>query len=443
MQFLWLYIDDLMGKGLSYLVIAELLMYASSTLVNLALPMAILLSSIMTFGAMAESSELVAMKASGMPLIRIMWPLTVLVIFMTVGAFLFANYVTPVAYLKWRTLLYDVTEKKPAMSIQPKMFFNGFDGYSIRVLDKNTETGELTDVLIYDHSDDFGGNRRVIRAKRGKMDKWNDGKSLVLSLEDGYSYEEIANSPLSKGSLPNVTTRFEKQQLVIDLSDLAFKRSDESIFKSGYKMLNVSQLSHVRDSITGIEGEGTKKIDNYIGKTFKVANDSLALNHENKAVDSAQTQKVTINRAIADRAINILNNAKLYVERQSEHSRYIKEQNRRYGVEVHRKFTFSLACLILFFLGAPLGAIIRKGGLGLPVVFAVIFFLIFHVLSITGEKMAVAGVAPIGLGMWMNIMSIAPISLWLTIKANQDSALFDAGIFKKLRQLFTFKKSKN
>ena len=438
MQFLWLYIDDLMGKGLSLWVVAELLVYASSTLVNLALPMAILLSSIMTFGALAESSELVALKATGMPLIRIMWPLTMVVICITLGAFLFANYLTPVAYLKWRTLLYDITEKKPALSIQPKVFFNGFEGYSIRVAEKNTETNELTDVLIYDHSDEYGGNRRVIRAKRGKMDKWNDGKSLVLSLEDGYSYEEVAKSPLNKGNLPHVTTKFEKQQLVIDLSNLAFKRSDEKVFQSGYKMLNVIQLVDVRDSISKSTSIEKERIVNYVEKTFKTVNDSLVLNEGNQIIDSADMAIKKLSIPIADRAINVLKNARLYVERNYQAIDNKHDQDKRYGIEIHRKFTFSLACFVLFFLGAPLGAIIRKGGLGLPVVFAIMFFLIFHILSITGEKMVIAGVVNhIWVGMWLNIAVISPIAFWLTYKANQDSALFEGALFKKLGIFFS------
>ncbi len=432
MQFLWLYIDDLMGKGLEWYIVAEFLLYACATLVNLALPMAVLLSSIMTFGNLAEQYELVAMKSSGMSLIRIMRSLLVLVILFTAGAFCFANWITPIAYLKSRSLMWDITEKKPTLELRPNVFFNGLEGYSIRIKDKDPDKNILKDVLIYDQTNDNSGNRRVIRAEWGKMAKSEDGRALVMSLHNGINYEELAQTPRVESSYPLMTNEFKQQDIRIDLTGMSFQRSDENLFKSGHKMLNITQLKYVGDSLKKDFKTRNNEFTDYLSKSLFLTRDTLK---RQTTINDSLFMAVTAvgNQAnYLNIAVNNIRNAKAYCQRQVDENKDRMEQYRRYEVESHRKFTLSLACLLLFFIGAPLGAIIRKGGLGMPVVFAVVFFLLFHVLSITGEKMAVAGIVPVTFGMWLNIIILTPVAVFLTIKAKNDSPLFERETYRKI-----------
>lgn len=442
MQFLWLYIDDLMGKGLEWYIIAEFLLYACASLVNLALPMAVLLSSIMTFGNLAEQYELVAMKSSGLSLTRIMRSLLAFVIVLTIGAFLFANWISPVAFLKSRTLMWDITEKKPALELRPNVFFTGINGYSIRIKDKDQDKNILKDVLIYDQTDESGGNRRVIRAKWGRMSKSPDGRSLVMSLHEGSNYEELAPTPRVESKVPMMQNDFKQQDIRIDLSGMNLMRSDENLFKSGHKMLNINQLSYVEDSLVKSDNQYQKEYLDFQKKTYLITRDTVK--RVVKATDSITVDEKVLEPMLLEMAANNLRGALSYTQRQIDDEKVRSEQLNRYIVEGHRKFTLSLACLLLFFIGAPLGAIIRKGGLGLPVVFAVVFFLLFHILSITGEKMAIAGIVPIWLGMWLNMFVMVPIAIFLTTKARNDSPLFERETYiKLLRKLSLLRKTSN
>ncbi len=402
--------------------------------------MAILLSSIMTFGSLAEQYELVSMKSSGISLLKIMRPLTVTAVLLTGVAFAFANWITPVAFLKSRTLLWDITEKKPALELRPNVFFNAIDGYSIRIKSKNTETSELKDVLIYDHDLEYGGNRRVIRAESGLMAKSDDGRSLVLRLQNGSSYEEVAKTPTVQSNFPHVSNKFDRQELRIDLSGMKLKRSDEAIFKQGQNMLNIAQLRYVEDSLDKDMLQKSKEYTNYLTSSYYPSRDSNYAQIK-KADLSIVPKNDTLTFARLDVAINLLNNAKTFTEREFTDEKDRTQQLNRYVVERHAKYSISLACLVLFFIGAPLGAIIRKGGLGLPVVFAVIFFLLFHVLTITGKKMAIAGVIPNWAGMWLNMAVLGPVAVFLTYKANNDSPLFDRETYIKLIRFFSKKQS--
>ena len=430
MQFIWKYIDDLMGKGLEFTVVAELLMYATANLVTLALPLAILLASIMTFGSMAEKYELVALKSAGLSLLRIMRPMLMLVTGLTIGAFLFANYVSPVANLKFKTLLWDVTEQKPSLELKDNIFYNGIEGYSIRIESKDSETGQLNDVLIYDHSEENRGNTNVIRAKRGFMDKSPNGQLLLLTLYNGISYEEISKNTRIMSNFPHVRTTFEKQIISFDLSGFNLTRSDENLFKQGFAMLNVSQLSEVSDSLNQAR---EIKIDNYVDyvqRTLVISADSVnGQKPTSETVFNDLYQSDIANTLIL--AQNQVRNAKAYASRTQQEDEIRNKNIYRYDIEKWRKFTLSFACLVLFFIGGPLGAIIKKGGLGLPVVFAIVFFLIFHVVSMSGEKTAAAGILSVPVGMLLSTMVLVPIATFLTVKANQDSALFDRSSYVK------------
>ncbi len=428
MQFVWKYLDDLMGKGLDGLVVAELIIYAMANLVTLALPLAILLASIMTFGSLAEKYELVALKSSGLSLLRIMRPMLVFVIILTVSAFLFANYVSPVANLKFKTLLWDITEQKPALELKDNIFYNGIEGYSIRVKSKDKETGQLNDVLIYDHTEESKGNTHVIRAERGFMEKSPNGQLLLLTLYDGARYEEMSKSTRVLSDYPHVQNNFKKEIISFDLSGFNLTRSDEDMFKKGYAMLNVNQLITVKDSLQELRAKKKEGYIDYLNRSLVLLSrkDSAALPDKNDVdttVYSNLYQSDVKNLLIM--AKNQVRNSKAYAQRIKFEDEIRQKNVHRYDIERFRKFTLSLACVILFFIGAPLGAIIKKGGLGLPVVFAVVFFLIFHVVSMSGEKMAAAGIIGVPRGMFLSAMVLIPIALFLTYKANQDSALFD------------------
>lgn len=436
MQFLWKYIDDLVGKGLGGIIIIKLMIYVAVTLVPLALPLSLLLSSIMTFGNLAEHFELTACKSAGISLQRIMRPLVLTAVGISMAAFYFSNYVLPVANLKMNALLYDVRQQKPALLIKEGIFYNGIDGYSIRIGKKDSDGQTLRDVMIYDHSGNRG-NTKLIMAEKGKMAMSDDERYLLLNLYTGSSYEERENTP-GKVSRPLMRTEFVEELVRFDLSSFKMTRTNEQLFKDNYQMLNLRQLKYASDSLS-------KRIDVKHDEFFNTL--SVALN-----VDSLRTKKphvvnfkedVFLKNFPYDRQKLIASTA-LYAARNVKNMtddviRDLETKTRslsKHRIEWQRKFTLSFACLILFFIGAPLGAIIRKGGLGMPVVVSIIFFVIYHVISISGEKFAREGVIPPWKGMWISSLILLPIGIFLTFKATRDSAIFDKDIYIKfLRRL--------
>ena len=424
MQFLWKYIDELVGKGLEWYLVAELLFYASANLVPMALPLAILLASIMTFGSFGEHYELVAMKSAGMSLVRIMYPLLIVTAITSGCAFLFTNYVWPKANLEFASLLYDIRHKKPAFDIQEGVYYDGIDGYVIRVEQKDEDGLGLRDVLIYDHTKKEG-NVHVIRAERGRMEMLEDQNYLVFTLMNGTSYEEI-----QEDKRPHMTSSFDREVLRFDLSGFAMERSDKDIFKDNYQMLNLGQLESAIDTYN-IRLD--QRMDEY-GKMLarKTVPPDLDSNEVilTAVNDSAKMAAFTglmkdEQSTIIETAISQLRSNKTFVEAKGDvidsHVRSIN----RHRIEWHRKFTLSIACILLFFIGAPLGAIIRKGGLGLPVVISVLFFLVYHITSITFEKLAKQGEVDPAFGMWVASMVLLPIGLFLTYKASTDSRILD------------------
>ncbi|MEO0404506.1 MAG: LptF/LptG family permease, partial [Bacteroidota bacterium] len=251
MQFLWVYLDELLGKGLETTVILELMVYASARLVNLALPLALLMSSIMTMGALAEHYELTAMKSAGVGLLRILRPLTVTVLIIAISAFFFSNNVWPIANLKFRTILYSITQQRPTLNLDEGVFYGGIDGFSIRTTKKDKDTGMLYDVLIYDHHDADMGNKTVIRAERGEMKQTDDKRYLLFTLYNGYSYDEQKEEKKKRSQriYPHIHNTFEEQVLVIDLSSLSFNKADENLFKRAYEMMTIAQLDEATDSL--------------------------------------------------------------------------------------------------------------------------------------------------------------------------------------------------
>ena len=461
MQFLWKYIDDLVGKGLEWNIIAELLAYASMGLVPLAFPLAMLLASIMTFGNLGENYELVAMKASGISLFRIMKPLMIVSVVITSLAFYFANNILPTTNLKLSALMWSVKQQKPEMVIKEGAFANDIDNYSIKVERKGRNNNMLYDVMIYDHSDN-SGNVNVTLADSGRMEITEDRKFMTLTLYSGHSYTE--ENPRERGRDKRYAFRrehFGKEIINIGLKDFDFTRTDDNLFRNSYRMMNMTQLKSQEDSLFKdyryrlwrlmTSMNYLSPIDRKVSLTaipidslkreFK-ANPDTIVNVDSMIVsmdDLAKQEMYT--RAIADAR----NNTQTLSQKKGElYGR--KKLINKYAMERHRKFTLSIACLIFFFIGAPLGAIIRKGGLGMPVVVSILMFITYYIVSITGEKFAREDAWSMVGGMWFSTVVFLPLGIFLTYKAAVDSGIMNIEsyqlFFKKFFRFFNFSKKK-
>jgi lipopolysaccharide export system permease protein len=453
MQFFWLYMDELIGKGIGMLPIFQLLIYMSATLVPLALPLSILLASIMTFGNMGENFELVAIKSSGISLLRFLRPLFIFMVFVSGLAFFFSNNLIPVANLKALTLLYDVRNAKPTLNIRADQFNNDIQGFSIRVGSKDKDGKIIRDILIYDHTDMIGNNK-VIIAKEGEMVSSSDKQSLIFKLRDGWRYEE----GYTRGMNDYTQTRmhFAKWDKVFDLSGFSFSRSNEGLFKNAYQMMNVSQLSENIDSLKRSRIKSFKTVTTYItpyvsiGGNPKESQQILSslkkFARPSRKYDSSFLELIPDSLRVVSlqTSANNVRNFKSLMDISALNKKLDAENYVKYAIEWHRKFTLSFACILLFLIGAPLGAIIRKGGLGMPLVIAVIFFMTFHILNITGEKLAKAGSSAPWLGMWMSSLILLPLAFWLVKAARNDSQIFTkewySRIWRRIKNTLPLKK---
>ena len=446
MQFLWTYLDDLVGKGLGFDVLGKLIFYTSITFVPMAMPLAILLSSLMCFGNLGEYYELVAMKASGISVWKIMRPLLVFSIVMSFTAFIFSNNVLPVATLKSKTLLRDVRKQKMSFDIPEGMFYKGIDGYNIRVNKKGADGNTLYGVTIYDHTE-HQGNIKVTTADSATIALTPSQKEIVFTLYDGYNYNEVVNDKQYRQKRPFEKMRFQKQYISFDISDFDLTESDESTLKGHYSMLNIAQLHAAIDSLT-IDNDERKK-------TYKISfinrlqhfSTRDVLNDKSKYSDNdtitvfrwplidnftEREQKSIINSACSSTK-NISDNIEVNIRDAKREDTNL----RKHEQVLHEKFSLSIACLLFFFIGAPLGAIIRKGGLGLPIVISVVFFVIYYIITITSQRIAIAGDIPVFLGVWLSSMILLPIGIFLTIKATTDSSILDGESWKKtLNKIF-------
>lgn len=440
MQFLWKYIDDLVGKGLEWYIVAKLMFYASASLVPMALPLAILLSSLMTFGNLGEHLELAACKSSGISLQRIMFPLIVATTLISVGAFYFANNVLPISNLKMGTLLYDIQHQKPALNIKPGFFYSGIPKYVIKVDEKSEDGKGLKGILIYDHSQRHG-NQKVIVADSGIMQTTPDERYMLLTLIDGSSYEEVEESDRRDKTFPFQRGNFKSNTIRFDMSEFQLKHSDEAIFKNNYQMLNVHQLKDQTDTLYMKLRNRRNELGSGLVKGVKYFN-IISQNSEVENSDTAR-KKLPVNTEILKNfsptdAANILKTStnmarsnKMYVYSSTQDHEGRIRMIRRYEIEWYRKYTVSVACFILFFIGAPLGAIIRKGGLGMPAVISVFLFVFYHSISMIGEKFVKQGGWDPFLGMWLSSMVLLPLGIFLTYKATRDSVIMDISTYTK------------
>ncbi len=451
LQFLWKYIDDLVGKGLEWYIIAKLMFYASSTFVPLALPLAVLLSSLMTFGNMGEHYELVAMKAAGISLRKAMKPLIILSMIISIAAFLFSNYVLPVANLKFGSLLYDVRQQKLAFNINEGIYYHGLEGFVIRVGKKAKDNKTIYDVKIYNHSKNQG-NLMVTTAESGTMQLSPNQKNLIFTLYNGYRYNEIINVSRYRINRPFESLKFNKQVLNFDLAQFQLNRTNEDLFKSHYSMLNIRQLNNSIDSLSDKHlMRKNRYLKNFVGKyPYLAINDTLktsTLDSANQYVIDTIIVPVIDNFNLEDRTdiIEIAQRgARSSKKNIIDFNTELKKRQQiitKHEVVWHQKFKLSIACFIFFFIGAPLGAIIRKGGLGLPVVVSVIFFVLYHVVSMMGEKAVKTGEWNVEFGLWLSTLIVLPLGLFLTYKATTDAQLMDTESWTKFFKKFKSKKS--
>ncbi|HBP44449.1 MAG TPA: YjgP/YjgQ family permease [Flavobacteriales bacterium] len=424
MQFLWVYADDLIGKGLAPWVITELMIYASARLVNLALPLAILVASIMAFGSLSERNELTALKSAGLSVFRIFRPLVVTILLISIGAFWFSNAAWPVANLKFRTLLFSVTQKKPTLNLVPGAFYNGIEGFAIRV-DSKEENGRLNDVLIHDHREGKTGVSRIIRADQGTMIQ--SGNRLTIVLKNGVSYEEdLEQAKRRKERLhPHITSSFERQEFDIDLASLDFSKADEGLFKRAHEMMTVEQLGTAMDSLGLLVKQRLREIELYGNRQSVLLRDTITTFGTTKATGPIWTILSTTERRMAfDGARNLTRNNRQSIANGLENANTRVRALNRHAIEWHRKFFLALSCVLLFFIGAPLGTIIRKGGLGMPTVLAIGIFLAFYILSMIGEQMVKSGTVTPRFGMWMSSLALLPFAIYFTRQAMRDARAF-------------------
>ncbi|MFO7574041.1 MAG: LptF/LptG family permease [Bacteroidales bacterium] len=445
LQFLWLYIDELAGKGLELGIMAELLFQFTLVFVPTALPLAILLAALMTFGNMGEHLELTALKSSGIPLQRIMRPLIVLMAILAVGSFFFSNNVLPYSSRKARTLLWDIRNKRPELNIQAGSFYHGVDGLSIKIGEKDPETNLLKRVLIYDHREKRG-NVNVIYGDSGYMRITPDKSGLIMTLYNGYAYSELAEKGRndSERSFPFRSDLFEEQTVVVELAGFDLIRSDDNLFGSHAAMLNITELTQQIDSLNlrYLFRANNAFVEFFETHIYKGRNHNVIPVPDTVTVDRMEvyatfdTLDTHLRHVVLNTAIENVREASRFIDQKSDALHNEVKNIKRYEVDWHKKFTLPFACIVFFFIGAPLGAIIRKGGLGTPSVISVLFFVVYYVISMSGEKLVKEDqISSIG-GMWLSSFILLPIGVMLTYMATTDSVVMNTEtytqFFKKI-----------
>lgn len=447
MQFLWRYIDDLVGKGLTFDVIAEMFFYAALTMVPTALPLAILLASLMTFGNLGERFELTAMKAGGVSLLKTMRPLIILMGFIAVGAFFFQNNVMPIANVKMYTLLFSMRQKSPEVEIPEGVFYDQIPGVNLFVDHKDRETGTLYDMTIYDVSKGFD-NARVILADSGNLSMTEDKTHLLLELHSGEQFENLRenNAGGRSRNQPYRRESFTRKNILIGF-DNNFNRMDENNMRNQYIGKNINELRATIDSVENridsigdIYAHALEHTSYFtLQNTHRVYRDSAWVDEKNPPIQLSEPVPLdtlfngnnsSMTRAYINQAITKLKRQKQEYEFRSYSMGDDRMVLRRHAIEMHRKFTLSFACIIFFFIGAPLGAIIKKGGLGTPLVISVFLFIIYYIIDNSGYKMARDAKLDVWEGMWLSSAVLFPLGLFFTYKAVNDSAVFNIDAYK-------------
>ena len=449
MQFLWKWVDELVGKGLEIGLLLKLLFYASITLSSMAFPLAVLLASLMTFGNMGERYEIVALKSAGISIRRLMMPLALLSLFISVVAFEFSNDIIPRAAVKLRMMLFDIQEQKPAFNID-----DGFDNYTIRVGKKMPDGETIKDVLIYEHSRHMG-NTTVTYAKSGTMKMTPDKKYLMFTLYDGSYWDESAYASTSsnKNQYPLTRATFSKQYKRFDLSDFSSMGNyDESLFENHSTAMSIPQLNAKIDTLKSeLKNCASLSSNSFLSNLYyyntivqqDTTFDTLSLTRQ---YDLSKIDPQLLPR-IMQNADNKAHSTQFSVKFSYQDVSFRTSYLWSYQIEYFRKFSLSLACLLFFFIGAPLGSIIRKGGIGIPLVITVVFFTLYFAISIIGEKIAKNSPMPVWFGMFLSSFVLFPICVFLTYHATTDSAVLSPDTYtrfvEKLKHFKLFHKKSN
>ena len=448
MQFLWKYVEDMVGKGLDTNILLEMFMYASLQLVPLALPLSILLASIMVFGNLGEQFELLAIKSAGVPLLKTMKPLIILIVFISFGAFFYQNYAMPKIQVKFYSLLISIRQKSPELDIPEGVFYKEIDNYNIFVERKNRKTGMLYDVMIYDVSKGFN-SMAVIVCDSASMKLSEDKLSLAFTMYKGQQFQNfqsdnIGSQRSSKDFVPYSREDFKVKQMLIPF-DANFNRMEDSALEdspgsnwvsknSSELRFSIDSMNHKIDSMNVLDRSQMKKYSHLsFRNSYTAEKDSISLLAQ--SADIAPIDTIFTNETL-DTQSSILRSAATKAENNNNEFLFrsmtkvsTQKTINRHWVEWHRKFTLSFACFIFFFIGAPLGSIIRKGGLGMPIVVSVILFIIYYILDNVGYKMTRDGVWIHWIGMWFSSFILLPLGVFLTYKAMNDSVILNADAY--------------
>ena len=443
MQFLWLYIDELVGKGLSMKVILEFLAWGSATMLPLSLPLATLLASMMTLGSLGENNELLAIKAAGISLQRVLIPLGICCAVISVGAFFVSNDLIPVAYNKIYTLRDDIGKTKDEIKIPTGTFYNGIEGYILRVNEHNDETGMMNGVMVYNHTKNKGNTSLTI-ADSAMMKMSKDKTYLTFILYNGTNYEETNNKKYRDTTLQLQKIDFHKQEMIIPLENYAFQKSDSSRFDDQVKSMNLKQLQHSQDSIGTLDS--TEKEENLTNlRRSRTLRYNAQLDTATRNIpttpfiqeDGGKWKSIKAEIEALEKAKKNAEEIQMSLESFARYRYHHNYTLRLIDIEILKKFALSIACLIFFFIGAPLGAIIRKGGLGVSAIISVLFFVAYWVIDISGTKLAKDGAVGPFAGVFFSSYVLLPTGLFLSWKAINDSAIFSTdtikNAFKKLK----------
>jgi lipopolysaccharide export system permease protein len=442
MQMVWKYVDDLAGKGIEWYIILELMTYWAASVVPFALPVSVLFASLLTFGNFGEHYEMAAMKSAGISLFRGIRSLIILNILIAFAAFFFYNNVIPMANLRGQSLLMNISKSKPAFHITPGIFYNGFDGYSIKIGEKSGEDSELLkDIYIYDHKEAKKGNHKVLTAASGIMRTVANDQYLEIELHDGATYEDIIKKERDdRKKMPWARSEFDTAYIRFSLGNF----SSEDLYKTrkrDFMMLNTQQLKEKADTLSAQITERQANFEkNLHGKyKFNYIEISSADNQSALRDDLMQNLVIGMRVRASQNAVRLARSNLDYLRQMEREMEWRKEMHLRHWIENYKKYALGVSVLIMFFIGAPLGSIIRKGGIGLPLVISTISFLVFHILNTTFEKMGREMLIDVTAAVWIPSIILAPIALWLTYSASTDTALLSGEWYSKLSTRFTRK----
>ena len=440
MQFLWKYVDDLIGKGLTLDVLAEFFFYVALTLTPTSLPLAILLAALISFGNLGEKFELLAIKAAGISLMKIMRPLILIVAMLGCVSFYFQNVVAPKSWNKLYTLLWSMRQASPELDIPEGAFYSDIQGYNVYVKKKDRETGWLKDVTIYSFADGFE-NAHIIVADSGRLDMSADKQHLILSLYSGEQFENLQSAPSNSIHIPYRRETFVNKQTIINF-DGGFQMQDASFLSARSDTKNMWQIKESIDSMK-VQKDSLNRaffldLKNGTLKEPELNQQQLRQKEQGKLATLSEPFDSIWAQLPAEARVSMIQNAKTRIgntKQDLEFKQLIIRENEKqiaaYWANWHRKMTMSLACLVFFFIGAPLGAIIRKGGLGVPVIISVVIFIIYYIIDNTAYRQVAKSmsIAP-WFGMWLSTLILTPLGAWLAYKANKDSTVFSKDMYR-------------